>query len=516
MKKILKICLIASIILPMFASAEESPSPLYQEKLRPQFHITARQWEGNVPNPGRGKDGWLNDINGLVYYDGEYHAFAQRWATAWLHWVSKDLVNWTELKPAFCEERKWDGIQSGSSVIDKANSSGLGTGGSAAPMVAFYSSGIRKHPDGSTHATQCFAFSNDKGRTWTKYDKNPVLVDAERDPKVFWFEPDKKWIMVLYGPPGGYAFYSSKDLKDWQKMSFLPGYFECPDVFALPLDGDKNRMKWVVVNGDGSYVVGDFDGTTFKPETERKPSSGGDYYATQTVNNAEDADGRRIQLAWLRRSYYPHEVNYSPDMPFNQQMTFPCELTLKSNQGTMRLFRTPIKEVEKLHRAEHRFDSKTVAAGEVLKLGTGDAFHIKAELEMADGAEGEFHFRGETITVSNGKIGIRDGLPDPPYTDASKKTEVVSTEVRSRVMNFVEPKDSAGHNKQIPLKTLDILLDRTSVEVFANEGEASLTAGFIPAGDDALTFKCTKGEVKFRTLAVYEMDTIWKGKPVDP
>jgi len=275
-------------------------------------------------------------------------------------------------------------------------------------------------------------------------------------------------------------------------------------------------MKWVVVNGDGSYVVGDFDGTTFKPETERKPSSGGDYYATQTFNNAEDADGRRIQLAWLRRSYYPHEVNYSPDMPFNQQMTFPCELTLKSNQGTMRLFRTPIKEVEKLHRAEHRFDSKTVAAGEVLKLGTGDAFHIKAELEMADGAEGEFHFRGETITVSNGKIGIRDGLPDPPYTDASKKTEVVSTEVRSRVMNFVEPKDSAGHNKQIPLKTLDILLDRTSVEVFANEGEASLTAGFIPAGDDALTFKCTKGEVKFRTLAVYEMDTIWKGKPVDP
>lgn len=490
-------------------------APLYQEMLRPQFHITARQWEGYKLNPGRGKDGWLNDLNGLVYYDGEYHAFAQRWATAWLHWVSRDLVHWTEWKPAFYEAYKWDGIQSGSAVIDKENSSGLGTNKQIPPMVAFYSSGARKHADGTHHATQCIAYSNDKGRTWAKYDKNPVLVDAERDPKVFWFAPEKKWVMVLFGPPGGYNFYSSKDLKDWQKMSFLPGYFECPDMFALPLDGDKNRMKWVVVNGDGSYVVGDFDGTTFKGETERTPSCRGDYYATQTFNNTEDADGRRIQLAWLRRSFYPHEVNYSPDMPFNQQMTFPCELTLKSYYGSMRLFRTPIKEVEKLHRAERRFDSKTVAAGEELKLGTSGLFHIQAELEMADGAEGVFQFHGETITVANGKIGVRDALPDPPYTDNSKK-EVVSTELRNRVQTFVEPKDASGSNKRIPLKTLDILLDRTSVEVFANKGEVSLTAGFIPTGDDALTFQCTKGEVKFRSLVVNDMDTIWKDKPVNP
>lgn len=464
--------------------------PLYREKLRPQFHITARQWEGRKLNPGRGQDGWLNDLNGLVYFDGEYHVFAQRWATAWLHWVSRDLVHWTELKPAFYEERKWDGVQSGSAVIDKTNSSGLGTAKEIAPMVAFYSSGPRKHPDGSTHATQCVAFSNDRGRSWTKCEKNPVLADAERDPKVFWYEPGKKWVMVLFGPPGGFIFYSSANLRDWQKMSFLPGYFECPDMFSLPLDGDVARMKWVLVNGDGSYVVGDFDGTTFKGETERRPSCNGpDFYATQTFNNTEEADGRRIQLAWLRRGWYPKEFQYSPDMPFNQQMTFPCELALKSYHGTMRLFRTPIREVEKLHRAEQKWESRTIAAGEELKLGKGGLLHVKMELEMKDGAEGNISFRGENIKFANGKIGVR-----------------------GRDASFLLPKDANGSFRPVPLRTLELLLDRTSLEVFGNDGEVSLSAAFIPVEGD-LTMKCTKGEIKIRTLAIYEMGSIWKDQP---
>jgi len=257
-------------------AAGETDAKIYHEKYRPQFHITAKQWEGHKLNPKSREDGWLNDINGLVYYVGEYHAFAQQWNRCWLHFVSRDLLHWTELPPAFWEDKQFGGVQSGSTVIDKANTSGLATGKENAVMVAFWSSTIGTDANGGEgHPNQCISYSNDKGRTWTKYDKNPVLKDADRDPKVFWYEPEKKWVMVLWGPPGGYLFFSSKDLKNWQKMSFLPGYFECPDMFALPLDGDRNHMKWALVNGNGEYVLGDFDGTNFKAETVRKPSCAG-------------------------------------------------------------------------------------------------------------------------------------------------------------------------------------------------------------------------------------------------
>ena len=477
----------------MNVSGEDSATtfvPLYQEILRPQFHITARQWFGNKLNPPRCADGWLNDLNGMVFYDGEYHVFAQRWATAWLHWVSRDLIHWTELKPVFNElEKKWYGIQSGSAVIDKNNSSGLATNKNIAPMVAFFASGQHKQADGTSHAVQCMVYSNDKGRTWTEYDKNPVLPDAERDPKVFWYEPAQKWIMVIWGPPGGYVFYSSKNLKDWKKLSFLPDYFECPDMFSLPLDGDKNRVKWVVVNGDGTYVVGSFDGTTFQPETQRAPSCGGpDYYATQTFNNTEAADGRRIQLAWLRRGSWPNELNYPKDMPFNQQMTIQCQLTLKSYHGTMRLFRFPIKEIETLHGKEQKWKNKTVAFGEELILGTGDLYHLKTELEMTDGSEVEIHFRGEIIRIRNGNIGV--GQQD---------------------LSFLMPKYLTGKQTPIALKTLDILLDRSSVEVFGNKGEVSLSSVLLPTGND-FTVKCTKGKVKFHNLSVFEMGSIWQGE----
>lgn len=488
-----KSILFLALLITLLAFRTE-PEKLYQEKLRPQFHLTARQWFGPKLNPARCADGWLNDLNGMVYYEGEYHVFAQRWSTAWLHWVSRDLIHWTELNPVFNDwVKKWNGIQSGSAVIDKTNSSGLGTGKDIAPMVAFFSSGQQKQADGTNHAAQCMAFSNDKGRTWTEYEKNPVLLDAERDPKVFWHEQTKKWIMLIWGPPGGYVLYSSKDLKDWQKMSFLPDYFECPDMFELPLDGDKNHLKWVVVNGDGTYVVGSFDGTTFKPETERTPSCGGpDYYATQTFNNAEAADGRRIQLAWLRHGSWPNELNYPKDMPFNQQMTIQCELTLKTYYGTMRLFRFPIKEIETLHRKEQKWKNLTVATGEELKLGKGDLYHLKAELEMTDATEAEIHFHGETIRIANGKIGVGE-----------------------QNLTYLMPKDATGRNAPIPLKTLDILLDRSSIEVFGNKGEVSLSSVLLPTSNE-FSVKCIKGELKVQKLSVYEMNTIWKDKPVNP
>lgn len=165
--------------------------PLYQEALRPQFHFTARQWTMTRLNPGMQQEGWINDLNGLIYYDGEYHLFAQRWARCWLHAVSRDLVHWTELEPAFWEEECGSGCQSGTCVIDYQNTAGLAPDPKKPAMVAFFPRWNNRE--------QCIAYSLDHGRSWTFYDKNPVLTHAERDPKVFWYTPGKHWVMMLYG-----------------------------------------------------------------------------------------------------------------------------------------------------------------------------------------------------------------------------------------------------------------------------------------------------------------------------
>ena len=172
--------------------------PLYQEKLRPKFHITARYWHEYQLHPPNHHEGWLNDMNGLVYNQGEYHFFAQRWWSAWLHAISTDLVHWKELRPAFTLPKAGDprgvpfgGTQSGGGVVDIHNTSGLGDG-KEPPMLVFWSS--------TDNLNQCISYSRDRGRTWTKYEKNPVLVQPERDPNVFWYEPGKKWILIMYGP----------------------------------------------------------------------------------------------------------------------------------------------------------------------------------------------------------------------------------------------------------------------------------------------------------------------------
>lgn len=174
----------------MAADPVKPREPLYQERLRPQFHITARYWDAYQLNPPIHHEGWLNDMNGLVYNQGEYHFFAQRWWSAWLHAISTDLIHWEELPPAFGKGGPFGGTQSGGGVVDTDNCSGLGDG-KEPPMLAFWSS--------TDNLNQCMSYSRDRGRTWTKYEKNPVLVHAFRDPNVFWHEPTRKWIMILYG-----------------------------------------------------------------------------------------------------------------------------------------------------------------------------------------------------------------------------------------------------------------------------------------------------------------------------
>lgn len=438
------------------------PRDLYREKYRPQFHFTARQWTVRSVNPGRQEEGWLNDPNGLIYLDGEYHLFAQRWAKCWIHAVSRDLVHWTELQPAFWADSRFGrGVQSGGAVYDRDNTSGLSPDKSRPPLVAFWS--------GFDNRSQCLSYSLDRGRTWTKYAGNPYMIQPERDPKVFWFAPDRRWVMALSNQ-GHYDFFASPNLLDWTKLpSSVPDSFECPDIFPLPLDRDLNRMKWVLVRGNGKYSVGEFDGTKFTEETAQFPCDRGpNFYATMSWGAIPSAPGRRVQIAWMRGGKYP-------DMPFNQQMTFPCDLRLRSTPNGPRVYRTPATEIARLHEKPRVWKDVALRSGDRLPLDVpGDLFHIEAEVEIPHGTEVTLHLRGAKVVL----------------TDASASCESQPAAVGGRV------------------RKVEMLVDRTSVETFVNDGEVSLSACFLPS-DDRLAVECHGGTARLHSLTVYPLRSIW-------
>ena len=307
----------AVVLLPLVAvgSASAAPTPVKTrpehvvaepapERFRPGYHFSPRA-------------GWLNDPTGLVWFDGEYHLFFQHNASgstwgnmSWGHAVSRDLVTWTEL-PVAIEGSPDERIFSGGVVVDHENTSGLGSPGNPA-MVALYTSW---YENSSRHQAQSVAYSLDRGRTWTRYEGNPVLRAEQdgfdpyefRDPKVFWYEPEQKWVMSLaLASDRKVAFYSSTDLLSWDLMStFGPagstgGVWEVPDLFELPVDGDPDNTRWVllvnlnpggIAGGSGAqYFVGDFDGTSFTVEDEPYSPPAGEVFA--------DFDGGRYGDGW--------------------------------------------------------------------------------------------------------------------------------------------------------------------------------------------------------------------------
>lgn len=435
--------------------------PLYQEKLRPQFHFTARQWVMDRLNPGMRQDGWLNDLNGLVYYDGEYHLFAQRWNKCWIHAVSRDLIHWEELPPAFWEEKLDSAVQSGTCVIDYQNSSGLSPDKTNPPMVAFWSRNTPEH---------CISYSLDHGRTWSHYAKNPVLKFPERDPKVFWYEPGKHWVMMMYGN-GQYHILTSNNLLDWHnEKNPIPDAFECPDFFELPVTGKPDLKKWALIHADGKYSLGTFDGKKFHEETPGRLSDigGHNFYATQTFDNTAKADGRRIQMVWMRGSDFK-------DMPFSQQVSFPCELTLHETPAGLRLYRQPIQEIQLLHEKELKWEAQTLPPGQELTLSkTGDLFHIQAEVSIPAGATLTFNLRGNPIVLTSQSLEAGTG-PHPTLQ---------------------------------PVQTIEILLDRASIETFINQGELSATRRAQPK-TEGLTLQANGGPVTIKSLIIHPLKSAW-------
>ena len=454
--------------LAAITQADDVPDAanLYKEKYRPQFHFSSRR-------------GWNNDPNGLVFHKGEYHLYYQHNPYGWnwgnMHWghaVSKDLVHWTELPIAIYPFRYGDWVFSGSATVDKGNTAGWKKGDEDAIVAAYTSTG----------RGEAIAYSLDRGRTFTDYEKNPVVKHAGRDPKLIWFAPGKHWVMAVYDEHEGkrwIAFHTSPNLKEWTFQSRTEGYFECAEIFELPVDGDKSKARWVVYAADGAYAVGSFDGKTFTPDHQGKHrfNWGNCFYASQTFSDIPPEDGRRIQIAWGRVGH--------PSMPFNQMMNFPVQLTLRTTEEGIRMFAEPVREIELLHAKKHAWQDKALKEGgeNLLKGIEGDLFHIVAEFEPGDAAELGFRLRGTPVVYD-----AKAQQLDAKGCKAALKPE--GGKVR-----------------------LEILVDRTSVEVFANRGRIYMPVGAI-ASDDArpLELFSRGGTAKLLSLEVHELRSAWQGQ----
>jgi sucrose-6-phosphate hydrolase SacC (GH32 family) len=439
----------------------------YRETHRPQFHFTARS-------------GWLNDPNGLVFHDGEYHLFFQHNPTSvewgnmtWGHAVSDDLVHWRQLDDAI---RPYGGgtIFSGSAVVDHDNMSRLGSG-SVPPLVAFF-----------THARppfgQALAYSLDHGRTWSLHEggrhvvENQGLDAGERDPKVFWHRPSAQWIMVLWVAHGKVRLFRSADLKHWRRASDFDadGFFECPDLFELDVDGEPGQRKWVLHDAALRYWLGTFDGTTFTPEAgPLQGDLGPHFYAAQTWNNV---DRRCIQIAWMRGGRYP-------DMPFNQQMSFPCTLHLRRVGGRLQLCRWPVEEIKSLHATRFALRDVRLRPGDApLRIAPGERhFDVEMEIHIDAGATASIIACGQTVHCSRSQQGHR-------LLSCDRSAELRSNDAKLRVR---------------------LLVDRTSVELFANGGALSMTSCVLPARTNGICLSALHGKVRVASLTLHRLRSVW-------
>jgi sucrose-6-phosphate hydrolase SacC (GH32 family) len=513
--------------------ATRPPAPAHDEPFRPQLSFSPQR-------------NWMNDPNGLVYHDGEYHLFYQynpngtTWGDmSWGHAVSTDLLHWTELPPALTVDKDAGGrptqmFFSGSAVVDHADTSGFGRPGNPA-LVAMYTSMypqarvVNGKPVRAGTQAQSIAYSLDRGRTWTQYAGNPVIPEppapyaAEyrdfRDPKVFWYAPERKWVLATVVAAQHKAlFYTSRDLVHWAWTGeFGPagatgGVWECPDLFELPVDGDPARRKWVLVislgaggpaGGSGTqYFVGDFDGKTFVRDRDGAADAprwldyGADFYAGATYNDAPG--GRRLLVGWMNNWLYGEKV---PTAPWRSAQSLPRELGLRTVDGRITLVQRPIAEARNLRGSLlYGAPERTIARGvQALPLAgpAGAPLELTMVLEPGGAA----------------RAGVR--LGQGAYTeigyDAAQRAVYVDR-TRSGETGF-HPQFAALHTAPATLRAarlpLRILVDRGSVTVFAGDGEAVLTDQvFPPTGAVDVSLFSADGDAQVRDLDVRGLRSI--------
>ncbi len=457
-------------------------SDYYTEQYRNQFHFSP---EAN----------WMNDPNGMVYYDGEYHLFYQYYpdSTVWgpMHWahaVSPDMVHWEHLPIALYPD-SLGLIFSGSAVVDHQNTSGFGKDGKA-PLIAIFTHHLMagEKAGGNQYQYQSIAYSNDRGRSWTKYEGNPVVsnpgIKDFRDPKVIWHEESQKWVMV-FAAYDKVRIYNSPDLKDWTFTSEfgIPGdkrLWECPDLFPMQVEG-SDETKWVLItsiqkegpNGGTatSYFVGDFDGKTFKGDHKKQywADYGKDNYAMVTWSDVPSSDGRRLALGWMSNWQYAQIV---PSEKWRSAMTLPRVLTLHKHGNDYRMRSMPVKELANIEDEKVEIPAKVFKGENLISKISKDHLY-KLELTFKKPSSGDLGVR-----FSNDKGEYTDvkfsGVGNHYYIDRTKSGTISFNE------NF-----PGVHLGEIDYEssTVDMIiyLDHASVELFGDQGQCVMTEIVFPS-----------------------------------
>lgn len=445
--------------------------PYFQDPYRPLFHYTA---QSHV----------INDPNGLLYCDSEYHLMHQYNIHNHIHWghaVSKDLIHW-EYLPAALEPDEIGQIWSGSAVVDWNNTSGLQTGKEPV-FVALFT--YNEHVD--SQQSQGLAFSNDRGRTWRKYQENPVLTSLGkkdfRDPKVFWYEKQACWIMVL-ACFDHVEFYRSENLRVWSfsgefgKGEGSPvGVWECPDLFCLPVEDKPKENRWVlsVSLNDGApaggtgmqYFTGRFDGFHFYNDNPSQTvlwlDYGQDFYAGVTWNDIPKEDGRRLMIAWADNWRYRDAL---PTQLFKGQFSTVRELCLRQTAEGVRLCQRPVRELAALKDRQEEIKRCRISSGQSKKIPIqSDALSFQCRLIPED-RKGQVEIRFVTFEQEWIAVGY-DFKEERLYVD------------RTRCGNSSLPGFTGVHTAPMKLEEgeleLRILADVSQIEVFGNDGITVLT-----------------------------------------
>ena len=499
----------------------------YDQALRPQFHFTSRV-------------GWLNDPNGMVYCDGEWLQAFQHYAKgnangakSWGQSVSTDLFHWTQLPHALnpypnVKDPKGGehAIWSGSAVVDELNALGKQRGDVKTLFAIFtvtheVPDPKSKKPNGKTGAFfQVGAYSTDKGRTWTMIDGGKPLIDhvegfdpGQRDPCVFYHPETKSYqfIMELGGPNHIVRLWRSTDLIHWAPFLDIPDKSaECINMYPVPLDGDPKNLKWVIADAGTAYEVGDYDGKTWKGFGDKdkdgrrlKFECGDCYYAAQRFNQAPD--NRMVHVGWLRSAAPGFSPFVDGGMPFTQQLSVPAEITLRTTPEGIRMYRNPVKEISVLYAKSDKFKDLTLAEANaklsalkpelidmtVAFVPAGDLTLTVRGLKIEYVAARKIFVFTNSVRAEAEKAGMLKLPPDKQrtYKDTGRR-EIPAPEVDGKV-------------------TLRVLVDRASLELFVNDGQAAASFVVIPDAQNRDNSITGDGSTKITSLEVNELKSMW-------
>jgi fructan beta-fructosidase len=532
--KMIKKALLLLYVL-MLVQACNTPlkkTSLQSEPHRPQVHFTPPSM-------------WMNDPNGMVFYEGEYHLFYQYYpkATVWgpMHWghaVSKNLVHWEHLPIALYPD-SLGLIFSGSAVIDWNNTSGFGKNGKP-PMVAIFTQHLMEgeKQGRSDFQYQSIAYSNDKGRTWTKYAGNPVIPNTDkikdfRDPKVIWDENSRQWIMV-FAAQDHVKLWGSQDLKSWKHLSDFgqqwgahTGVWECPDLFPMMLASPGTtaplKKKWVLLQsinpgapngGSGTqYFVGDFDGKNFvlDPDFAKSVANGNavwldygrDNYAGVTWSDIPKNDGRRIFMGWMSNWDYATVV---PTEKWRSAMTLPRTLVLKTTHEGLRLVSQPVKELETLRLKKYSIENQPVNNNFELSKQLGvssSSVALLLEVELPEKSKTDFAVVLYNAKGEEYRIGF-DQVKNEYYSDRTKAGN------NGFSNKFATTRHYAPRLETSQTLSMHLVFDVASCELFADDGSIQLTDTFFPTADFTnIKLSASSTGVKIKSAILYPLKSIW-------